>query len=413
MSKDRQQQAKPEMSVEEEMRLAQIALDNMLNAPAGTKKRLIDDSLTRRADKLAELLPDSMKDQALRLIKRALLTFERNPRGIQDCTPESFIYSVLEAAELGLPIDGRLCYVVPYNTKVKKDGRESWEKRAKAQPSYLGLVAVAKRSKQITDCYGNIICEHDDFKHGRSGPTSVLEHTYTVGKRGDVVGAWAIVTLPDGTWRYEIMDFAEIEAIRARSKSKDDGPWVTDPDQMRIKTVIRRILKLYCDDPAITRAMDMDDDDFDTAPKAEGVPVAGVASRSTGTKSDRLADRLGGGNPPRNDLPSQSQSDEGRGEEGEQSNQREQTQSRGEEAGVASGSVVAAQILNAPDAATVKRLYDLALGEDSSQEFTLAESNQIAAARDHRLLQLKSGNKDAAGSQGKEALFEKGGETYQ
>lgn len=396
------------MSVEEEMRLAQIALNNMLNAPPGSKKKLIDSSLTNQADKLAELLPDELKGQAVRLIKRALLTFERNPRGIQDCTPASFIYSVLEAAELGLPIDGRLCYVVPYNTKVKdENGRERWEKRAKAQPSYLGLVAVAKRSKQISDCYGNIICEHDDFKHGRSGPTVVLEHTYAVGKRGDVVGAWAIVTLPDGTWRYEIMDFNEIEAIRGRSKSKDDGPWVTDTDQMRIKTVIRRILKLYCDDPAITRAMDLDDDDYtNKAPDASDVPVAGVAAK---TKSDRLADRLGGGDPPQQ---SQTTGDDDEEDEREQNEQPREQPGRGEETGVASGSVVAAQIANATSEAEVKRLYDMALGEDSSQEFTLAESNQIAAARDHRLLQLKSA-KDAAGSQGKDALFNKGGETYQ
>lgn len=402
----RPQEQLPEMSVEEEMRLAQIALNNMLDAPPGTKKRLIDDSLTRRADKLAELLPDNMKDQALRLIKRALLTFERNPRGIQDCTPESFIYAVLEAAELGLPIDGRLCYVVPYNMKIKANGQEWWEKRAKAQPSYLGLVAVAKRSGQIKDCYGNIICEHDNFKHGRSGPTSVLEHTYDVGKRGDVVGAWAIVTLPDGTWRYEIMDYGEIESIRGRSKSKDDGPWVTDADQMRIKTVIRRILKLYCDDPAVTRAMDIDDDDYQDPPAPSDVPVGGVAqrevSRPPATKSESLADRLTSRTTtaPTNDFASQSQG-------------KADDEDRGEKAGTTEGSVIVSQILNAATTADVAKLYDAALGPDSAQEFSLAESNAIAAARDKRNAQLKPKPADAGGAEGKEALFEKGGKQYE
>lgn len=413
MAKEAQQQMDPA----EEMRLAQIALQAMMKGPPSTKKRALDHTLTKNVDMLEELLPETMKGQGMRLIKRALLTFERNPGGkLNKCTPASFIYAVLEAAELGLPIDGRLCYAVPYNTKFKDDNnRDQWEYRAKAQPSYLGLVAVAKRSKQILDCYGAVICQNDDFKHGRSGPTSVLEHTYDVGARGDVVGAWAIVTLPDGTWRYEIMDFAEIEAIRGRSKSKDDGPWVTDADQMRVKTVIRRILKLYCDDPAVTRAMDLDDDDF-VRPDPDDVPTAGVAERPR-SKAESLIGRMGGNTDPpsdrsadRGDMPSQSRS-AADDEPEQQQEQRQET--RGEQQGMAESSVIVAQIQNAATAAEVSKLYDLAVGPDSAQEFSIEESNAIAAARDRRLLQLKSA-KDAAGSQGKDAqLFNKGGEAYQ
>jgi hypothetical protein len=216
------------------------------------------------------------------------------------------------------------------------------------------------------------------------------------------VGAWAIVTLPDGTWRYEIMDYAEIEGIRGRSKSKDSGPWVTDADQMRIKTVIRRILKLYCDDPAINRAMELDEDDYrDDAPDAADVPVAGVAyspaSRQPATKSEALADRLTGKQTaaPTNEFASQSQTTS------------DDDEDRGEKAGTTASSVVAAQILNAATPADVARLYDAALGPDSAQEFTLEESNIIAAARDKRLAQLKPKPADAGGAEGKDALFNK------
>jgi hypothetical protein len=41
------------------------------------------------------------------------------------------------------------------------------------------------------------------------------------------------------------MDKSEIEGIRARSKSREDGPWVTDESEMWKKTVVRRGIKPF------------------------------------------------------------------------------------------------------------------------------------------------------------------------
>jgi hypothetical protein len=43
--------------------------------------------------------------------------------------------------------------------------------------------------------------------------------------------------------QFDVMSRAEIDAIRKRSKSADDGPWVTDYAAMAIKTVVRRLFK--------------------------------------------------------------------------------------------------------------------------------------------------------------------------
>jgi recombination protein RecT len=40
------------------------------------------------------------------------------------------------------------------------------------------------------------------------------------------------------------MTTAQIEAIRSRSKSKDNGPWMTDWVEMAKKTVLRRLFKM-------------------------------------------------------------------------------------------------------------------------------------------------------------------------
>lgn len=231
----------------------------------GAKYKLIEAKLDELLGKITEVLPSSMKGEAGRLVKRAMVTFSRNPF-LQEVTPASFIRCVLEAAECGLAIDGKLAHAVPYNNKIKHpDGREEWRKESQFQPDYKGIIAIAKRTGQIKDCYGDVVCEKDRFEHGRSGPTSKLEHSYDErSPRGDVVAAYAIIVLPDG-WRYELMQRAELNAIEGRSKSaaKGHSPWKTDANQMRIKTVIKRGLKLYCDDPGLIRAIELDDREFE------------------------------------------------------------------------------------------------------------------------------------------------------
>ena len=213
----------------------------------------ISEKLNERLATIEQILPDACKGQAERLVKRALFYFAtaKSDR-LRKCTPASFVTCVVQAAEIGLPLDGRLGHAVPYGTE------------ASFQPDYKGLVVLARRTGQIKDAYGDVVCENDHFKHGREGPESVLEHTYQIGQpRGKVIGAYCVIKFPGGDWRYEIMDADELDKIRKRSKASGAGPWVTDTDQMRIKTVLKRGLKLYCDDPSMVRALELDDAEYE------------------------------------------------------------------------------------------------------------------------------------------------------
>ena len=293
--------ARTHAEAEQTLDEARKALDTLLNLEFGDKHRTLDSWLTENIAKLQEVLPEAIKGDAARLAKRAMLTFSRS-ENLQKCTPQSFIRCVLQAAEMGLAIDGKLCHAVPYDVNVGTRDKPCWEKQAQCQPDYKGLIAIAKRSGQIADTYGRVVYRNDQFDHGRSATECVLRHTYELGSdRGEPIGAYAVVKLPNGDWNYELMDIAELDAIRGRSKSYSSkygpgGPWVTDPDQMRIKTVIRRALKLYCDDPGLVRAMELDDADFE-GERADGrqqrptsrvsrsslndIPTAGIGTRAT------------------------------------------------------------------------------------------------------------------------------------
>lgn len=245
-------------------------LDQILEQPVNERMAAVNTALEKRIKTVEEVLPESLKGQAERFVKRAELTFSRysaDPnKDLSPCTPQSIVRCVVEAAEIGLAIDGKLCHVLKYNQKIKsqKGEQDKWIIEAQLRIDYKGLIVVARRSGQIVDCYGDVVCEGDNFEAFRDGPNSVLKHSYEFGtKRGKVIGVYCVLTFPGGRWRYEMMNTDEIQKIRATSKAANNGPWVTFWDEMAKKTVARRALKLYCDDPAVGMALEIDEREYE------------------------------------------------------------------------------------------------------------------------------------------------------
>jgi len=265
-----------------------IVANAIENLPVNVRTQEIGAYLNMRLTSIEEALPSNMKGEGQRLIRRAMIQFASKAE-LHECTVPSFLMCVVQAAELGFAIDGRLCHAVAYSCNVAPKGRPpQWEKRAQCQPDYKGLVSVAKRSRQIADCDGDIVCVGDHFKYGMVNGQNVFEFTPNPDERGEMRGAFARVVLPNGLWSVEYMNMKQLNAIREKSKSKDKGPWVTDSEQMYIKTVIRRCLKMYCDDPSFIHATEIDD----ACEAIEGHVITSNNSRAKirhSTFNDRLA----------------------------------------------------------------------------------------------------------------------------
>ena len=223
-------------------------------------------ALKGRQEKIEQLLPDFMRGQGERLIARALQYWARGDWKLQQCTVASFVGCVLNAAELGFAIDGRICYAVPFNTKAKKKSKsepDRWEHIAQMIPSYIGLMAVAKRTGLIQDCWARIVLCSDviEFEE-RDGAVSyryVPNLDVPRDRSEEVRGVLSVASHHDGWRRADWMPAADVWSIRARSKAAESGPWVTDPGEMVKKTGLRRLLKTFSDDPGLLRALELDD----------------------------------------------------------------------------------------------------------------------------------------------------------
>lgn len=228
---------------------------------------------------LADVAPKHITKE--RIVKLALVAASRQPK-LFECTPQSFLQSVMKSAELGLDCVGTLGqgYLVPYyNGKIK-----AFE--CQFIVGYQGLIELARRSGNISRIESRVVYEKDEFVVEYGLEPKLIHKPYLGGDRGKIVCVYAIAELKDGSRQVEVMTLDEVERIRDRSKAKEGGPWVTDFAEMARKTVIRRLAKYLPLSPELAKAIETDDQQFDY----HGAPLDVAADIQAGI--DGLKKRL-------------------------------------------------------------------------------------------------------------------------
>lgn len=265
--------------------------------PKAVAKKPIDtfrDLLDKLKPQLQMALPKHVDIN--RMIRICLTTLQRNA-ALLDCTQESVLGCLFQCAQLGLEPDGLLghAYLIPFNdTKNKR-------KVCTLVVGYKGLLKLARQSNEITSISARVVYSKDDFEY-EFGLEDKLSHKPTHDEDpGVMTYAYAIFRYKGGGYHFDVMSKTEIDGIRARSKTGDNGPWVTDYDEMAKKTVLRRASKMA---PAsiedLARAIAIDsrseggiapslDIDMPAAPAADVPGVENQGRRlSLGKKADPI-----------------------------------------------------------------------------------------------------------------------------
>ena len=177
----------------------------------------------------------------LKRLYRLVLTCMTVTPTLAKCTTTSIFRCMQQAAELALTPGSALgeCYLIPfYNNQ---------EKRHEAQflIGYRGFIALARRSGSVRTIQAGVVYQGDVFEVER-GLNEKLRHipAFADSDPSKIIFAYAIAKLDGGEAQWDVMTRAEIDRIRARSKSGNSGPWVTDYAEMAKKTVVRRMSKL-------------------------------------------------------------------------------------------------------------------------------------------------------------------------
>lgn len=164
---------------------------------------------------------------------RIAATEVRKNKALMNTEPTSFLGSVMQAAQLGLEPGSALgqAYLVPYGNQCQ------------LIIGYKGMIDLARRSGQVLSLNAYAVREGDDFSF-QLGLKPDIHHVPSLEAdriKKPITYVYAVATLKGGGYQFEVMSRAEVEAVRAKAKSKNI--WNTYFEEMAKKTVIRRLFK--------------------------------------------------------------------------------------------------------------------------------------------------------------------------
>lgn len=219
-----------------------MSTSDQLAAAVGAPSAPVAKPKTKAPAIIQHVLSDQFKKQlalaipkhlnADRLARIAATELRKTP-ALLNTTEASFMGAVMQSAQLGLEPGSALgqAYLVPYG------------KECQLILGYRGMIDLARRSGQVLSLNAYAVREGDDFNY-QLGLHPDIHHIPSPEAGRDkqpITFVYAVATLRGGGYQFEVMSRAEVEAVKAKAKSKNI--WNNYFEEMAKKTVIRRLFK--------------------------------------------------------------------------------------------------------------------------------------------------------------------------
>lgn len=185
---------------------------------------------------IAKALPSVITPERFtRMVFTALST---NPK-LQQCTPNSFLGAMMQAAQLGVEPNTPIgqAYLIPYKNKGTLE--------CQFQLGYKGLIDLCNRSGDIKDIQAHEVYENDLFEY-EYGLEPKLKHVPAMRDRGEVIAYYAVFHTVNGGYGFEVMskdDVIKHSQKTSQSYGSSFSPWTKYFDEMAKKTVVKKVLK--------------------------------------------------------------------------------------------------------------------------------------------------------------------------
>lgn len=211
------------------------------------QKRSIPALIEQLKPAIAQALPRHINPERM---ARIALTAVRQNAALGACSPESFLGALLQAAQLGIEPNSPLgqCYLIPYG------------QTCTLVVGYRGMLDLARRSGMVKSIRAHVVREGDEFSYSY-GLDPKLNHVPQPDDTAPMTHVYAVARLNEGEPIFTVLTKAKVETFRARSRAAKSGPWVTDYEQMSLKTAVRRLFPWLPMSAELARAVEVDSAD--------------------------------------------------------------------------------------------------------------------------------------------------------
>ena len=213
-----------------------IAKTQGTKAVSKKQPQTIKDYINAMSGEIAKALPQVMTPE--RFTRIALSAVSNTPK-LGNCTPQSFLGAMMNAAQLGLEPNTPLgqAYLIPF------ENRKKGITECQFQIGYKGLIDLAYRSGEVKMIDAQTVYENDEFEY-ELGMDPVLKHKPARTNRGNPIYFYATFKLTNGGQGFQVMSIEDVqEHAKKYSKTYNNGPWQTNFEEMAKKTVLKKLLK--------------------------------------------------------------------------------------------------------------------------------------------------------------------------
>ena len=235
----------------------------------------VRNQLTAMQPQFAAALPKHVSPERF---VRVMMTAVQMTPALLNADRRTLFSSAMKASQMGLLPDGREGAIVMF-----KD-------QAQFMPMVAGVMKMVRNSGEISTWSVQAVYENDNFDFCL-GDEEHITHKPALSGRGKIIAVYSIVSMKDGEKSREVMSVEDVKAIRARSRSGNSGPWVSDFAEMAKKTVVRRHAKRLPMSTDLDDVLRADDEIFQPpeAPAEAPAPAPAPAETPAIRRPSRLA----------------------------------------------------------------------------------------------------------------------------
>ncbi len=209
--------------------------------------------------------PQERQRRAERMARIALTALRKDSK-LAQCTPESFLGSLMICAQLDLEPNTPqgLAHLIAYENRAKK------VLECQFQPGYPGLMELAYRSGKVNYFHADIVyrkeVESGLFTYTKGLRPNIRHDVDILGdcREGEIVAAYAVAEVVNGSVVFRVIDRNDAERAKKSSPSLRGGraeysAWNTNPDAMWMKTAIKRLCSFLPKTEHLSMALELDD----------------------------------------------------------------------------------------------------------------------------------------------------------